>query len=54
MTVGRRARTLQMQADIDAAFRRIPVAAEHRWACGVAFIVSGQARDGEHKCITHV
>ena len=25
------------QADIDAAFRRIPVAAKHRWACGVVF-----------------
>ncbi len=32
-----------VQADVDAAFRRIPVAAEHRWACGVAIVVDGQA-----------
>jgi hypothetical protein len=31
-----------VQADIDAAFRRIPVAPQHRWACWVAFIVMGQ------------
>ena len=26
-----------LKADIDAAFRRIPIAADSRWACGVAF-----------------
>ena len=25
------------KADIDAAFRRVPIKPEHRWACGVAF-----------------
>ncbi len=33
------------QEDIDAAFRRIPIAPEHRWACGVAFVVDGQVRN---------
>jgi len=41
---------LWWQADIDAAFRRIPVHREDRWACGVAFLhkgtVSGHARGG--------
>ena len=26
-----------LKADVDSAFRRVPVAPEHRWACGVAF-----------------
>ena len=26
------------KADVDAAFRRVPVMAAHRWACGVAFL----------------
>ena len=26
------------KADIDAAYRRVPVAPEHRWACGVALV----------------
>ena len=30
------------QADIDSAFRRVPVAPDHRWACGVAFRVNDQ------------
>ncbi len=30
------------QADVDSAFRRIPVLACHRWACGVAMKVAGQ------------
>ena len=30
------------KADIDAAFRRIPVRPEHRWACGIAFMVGKQ------------
>ena len=25
------------KADVDAAFWRIPVSPEHRWACGIAF-----------------
>ena len=27
------------KADIDAAFRRVPIRPEHRWACGIAFVV---------------
>ena len=27
------------QADVDAAFRRVPVAAGERWCCGIAFLV---------------
>ena len=30
-----------LKADIDSAFRRIPIRADHRWACGVAFLVRG-------------
>ncbi len=36
------------KADIDAAFRRIPVRPEHRWACGVAFKVEKQVRVPTH------
>ena len=36
------------QADVDAAFRRIPIAKEHRWACGVAFMVDGQVMVSQH------
>ena len=32
------------KADVDAAYRRIPVKAEHRSACGVAFKVGSQVR----------
>ena len=35
-----------IKGDIDAAFRRIPVAAEHRWACGIAFLVDGKVHIG--------
>jgi len=31
-----------LKSDIDSAFRRVPVAPEHRWACGVAFVVDGE------------
>jgi hypothetical protein len=37
-----------VQADVDAAFRRIPIAKEHRWACGVAFVVDGQVMVSQH------
>ena len=30
------------KADIDAAFRRIPIRPDQRWACGVAFMIVGQ------------
>ena len=30
------------KADVDAAFRRIPICPAHRWAACVAFIVAGQ------------
>ena len=29
------------KADIDAAFRRVPIAPESRWACGIAFLANG-------------
>ena len=32
------------KADVDAAFRRVPVRADHRWACGIAFVVKGVVR----------
>ena len=37
-----------MQADIDSAFRRVPVAPEHRWACGVAFKLKGKVVISQH------
>ena len=30
------------KADVDSAFRRIPIAAEHLWATGFAFLVKEQ------------
>ncbi len=36
------------KADIDAAFRRVPVAPEHRWACGVAFVAGGETYVSRH------
>ena len=33
-----------MQADIDSAFRRVPISDAHRWACGVVFIHKGKVR----------
>ena len=35
-----------LKADIDSAFRRVPVCEAHRWACGVAFLVGGEASLG--------
>ena len=32
------------KADVDSAFRRIPVRADQRWACGIAFTVGWQVR----------
>ena len=26
-----------IKADIDAAYRRVPIASDHRWACGIVF-----------------
>ena len=37
-----------IKADIDAAFRRIPIAPEHRWACWIAFVVRGQVFVSQH------
>ena len=31
-----------LKADIDSAFRRIPIKPAHRWAYGVVFLVAGQ------------
>ena len=42
------------KADIDAAFRRVPVRACHRWACGVAFVVHGVVRSCALGCCLHV
>jgi len=36
------------QADIDSAFRRIPVAPEHRWACWIAFVAGDQVFVSQH------
>ena len=30
------------KADVDAAFRRLPIKAEHRWAASVAFRLDGE------------
>ena len=30
------------KADVDSAFRRVPVKPEDRWLCGIAFMVDGQ------------
>ena len=30
------------KADVDSAFRRIPVRPEHRWACGIVFLAGSQ------------
>ena len=37
-----------LKSDIDSAFRRVPVAPEHRWACGVAFVVDGDVMTSQH------
>ena len=34
----------ECKADIDAAFRRIPVKPAHRWTSGIAFKVNGKVR----------
>ena len=34
-----------VKADIDAAFRRVPIRPDHRWAAGIAFRVGLQVRD---------
>ena len=31
------------KADVDSAFRRVPVNADQRWCCGVAFKIFGEA-----------
>ena len=31
-----------LKSDIDSAFRRVSVAPEHRWACGVVFVALGE------------
>ena len=36
------------KADIDAAFRRIPIKPAHRWACGVAFRVKNKVFCSQH------
>lgn len=38
------------KADIDSAFRRIPVLPEHRWACGIAFKSRGKVQHCLLKC----
>ena len=39
------------QADIDSAFRRIPVKADHRWACGIVFKHEGVVYFSEHAAV---
>ena len=36
------------KADIDGAFRRIPVRPEHRWATAVAYVYRGAAMTSTH------
>ena len=31
-----------LKGDVNAAFRRIPIYAEHRWACAIVFMVNGK------------
>ena len=35
-----------MKADVDAAFRRIPLRADQRWACGIVFVIGWQVTFG--------
>ena len=42
-----------LQADIDAAFRRIPIKPEHRWASGVAFKINGKVVAKNARCINY-
>jgi hypothetical protein len=35
-----------VKSDVDAAFRRVPVKQEHRWACGIAFKAKDKVRFG--------
>lgn len=36
------------KADVDAAFRRVPVMPEHKWACAVAFVRNGETWTSTH------
>ena len=36
------------KADIDSVFRRVPVAADQRWTCGVAFMYMAQVLVAQH------
>ena len=36
------------KADVDSAFRRIPVKPEERWMCGIAFMVKGEVWWAQH------
>ena len=36
------------KADVDSAFRRIPVRPEERWMCGIAFVVDGEVGPWAH------
>ena len=36
------------KADVDSAFRRIPVKPEERWMCGIAFMVDGEVWWAQH------
>ena len=37
-----------LKADVDSAYRRIPVKKEHRWVAGVAFKAKGRAYKAMH------
>lgn len=37
-----------MKADVDSAFRRVPIAPAHRWAAAVAWLVGGEVLMAEH------
>ena len=38
------------KADVDSAFRRIPLRPEHRWAAGVTYKVQGKVRASILRC----
>ena len=43
-----RRRPWLLKVDVDAAYRRIPVLPEHRWACVIAFVLLGQTYISNH------
>lgn len=42
----------QWKADIDAAFRRVPIREAHKWAAGVAYVSEGQTHIAFHEGVS--